>query len=136
MQRPPQRRLTIPPTCHKLTLQPLQTRAPPYWQPPPQLLLHLPHLLHQLPISTQPCPRRTLALTDCVHRRREEQANGFIDVRFVCDGREREFGEGLGDADYGFELAHGDRDGAADVGRAFRLCDAVADGDEVGGEFF
>ena len=55
---------------------------------------------------------------------------------FFCGGGEGQLCERLGDADYGFELAHCDGDGAAEVGCFFGLCDAVADADEVGGEFF
>lgn len=55
---------------------------------------------------------------------------------FVCDGAQGEFREGFGDADDGFELADGDGDRRADVGGLFGLGDAVADGDEVGGELF
>jgi hypothetical protein len=52
------------------------------------------------------------------------------------DGREGQFGEGLGDAHDGFQLAHGDGDGGARVGFELGCVDLFADGDEVGGEFF
>ncbi len=57
-------------------------------------------------------------------------------MRFCGDGREGDFGKGLGDADDGFELADGDGDGGAGVGGDFGAVDLAADGDEVGGEFF
>ena len=52
------------------------------------------------------------------------------------DGAEGEFGEGFGDADYGFELADGDGDGGASRGGDFGGVDLSPDGDEVGGELF
>ena len=57
-------------------------------------------------------------------------------MRFGGDGGEGDFGEGFGDADDGFELAHGDGDGGAGVGGDFGAVDLAADGDEVGREFF
>ncbi len=55
---------------------------------------------------------------------------------FRGDGRERELGEGFGDADDGFELPNGDGDRGAGVGAEFGAVDLAADGDEVGGELF
>ena len=57
-------------------------------------------------------------------------------MNFSCDGRERDFGEGFGDADYGFELADGDGDRGAGVGGQLGGVDLATDGDEVGGELF
>lgn len=138
MQRPRQRRLTIPPTRHKLPPQRPQTRTPPNRQSPAQLLLHLPNLLHQLSIPTHTTTDTAgaLALCDGIHGGGEEETNGFIDVRFVGDRGQSEFGEGFGDADDGLELAHSDGDGGADVGGFFGLRHAVADRDEMGGELF
>jgi len=129
-QRPIQRLFAIPPPLHKLPPQRRQTRTPPNRQPPPQLLLHLRNLLHQLLAAL------ALALRDGVHGRGEEEADGFVDVGFGGDGGEGQFGEGFGDADDGFELAHGDGDGGAGVGGEFGAVDLAADGDEVGGELF
>ena len=56
-------------------------------------------------------------------------------MAFVCDGGECEFREGLCDTDYGFELSDGYGDGTAEVGGLFGFGDAVADRDEVRGEF-
>ena len=100
-QRPTKRLLSIPPPLHKLPPQRRQTRTPPHRQSSPELLLHLAHLLHQLPTAL------ALALGNGVHGRGEEEPDGFVDVRFGCDVRKADFGEGFGDADYGFELAHG-----------------------------
>lgn len=55
---------------------------------------------------------------------------------FRGDGAEGEFGEGFGDADYGFELADGDGDAGAGVGGDFGRVDLAADGDEVGRQLF
>lgn len=77
-----------------------------------------------------------LALRDGVHGRSEEEANGFVDVGFRGDGGEREFGEGFGDADDGFELADRDGDAGARVGGDFGRVDLSPDGDEVGRELF
>lgn len=55
---------------------------------------------------------------------------------FGGDGGESEFGEGFGDADYGFELTNGDGDGRARLGCEFGGVDLSADGDEVGGQLF
>lgn len=55
---------------------------------------------------------------------------------FGGDGGEGEFGEGLGNADDGFELADGDGDGGAGVGGEFGAVDLAPDGDEVRGELF
>ena len=55
---------------------------------------------------------------------------------FERDGAEGEFGEGFGDADYGFELADGDGDGGAGGGGEFGGVDLPPDGDEVRGELF
>lgn len=55
---------------------------------------------------------------------------------FGGDGGEGEFGEGLGDSDYGLELADCDGDGGARVGFKLGGVDLFADGDEVGGELF
>ena len=54
-------------------------------------------------------------------------------IRDRCEGQLR---KRLGDANDGLELADGDGDGGADVGGGFGLRDAVADANEVGGEFF
>lgn len=55
---------------------------------------------------------------------------------FESDGGEGKFGEGLGDADDGFELADRDGDGRAGGGGDFGGVDLAPDGDEVGGELF
>jgi len=52
-------------------------------------------------------------------------------VRLFCHGRQGKFGQRLGDADDGFELADGDWNAGADVGVALGLCDAIADRDKV-----
>lgn len=57
-------------------------------------------------------------------------------MRLCGDGGEGHFGQGLGDADDGFELADGDGDGGAGVGFEFSGMDLFTDGDEVGGELF
>ena len=51
-------------------------------------------------------------------------------------GGELQFGERFGDADDGFELADGERDGAAGAGGEFGVVERAAEGDEVGGEGF
>lgn len=55
---------------------------------------------------------------------------------FCSDWGEREFGEGLGDTNYGFELTDGDGDGGARVGFEFGGVDLLSDGDEMRGELF
>lgn len=55
---------------------------------------------------------------------------------FGGNGREGDFGEGFRYADDGFELADGDGDGGAGVGREFGAVDLAADGNEMGGKFF
>lgn len=55
---------------------------------------------------------------------------------FRGDVFEGDFGEGLGHADYGFELADGDGDGGAGVGGDFRGVHLAPNGDEMGGELF
>lgn len=127
MQRPIQRSLTISPPIDKLSPQRPQTRTPANRQPPPQLLLHFAHLLHQLSAALA----RVLALGNRVHRTGQEETDGFVNMCFGRDGREGEFGERLGDADDGFELADRDGDRAACVGGGFRRCDAAPDRDEV-----
>ena len=52
------------------------------------------------------------------------------------DGGEGELGEGLGDADDGFELADRDGDAGARVGGQLGRVHLAPDGDEVGREFF
>ena len=129
-QRPVERLLAPPPPLHQLPPQRRQTRTPANRQPPPQLLFNPGTLLHHLLAAL------ALALSDGVHGRSEEEANGFVDVVFRGDGREGEFGEGFGDADDGFELADGDGDAGAGVCGNFRRVDLPADGDEVGRELF
>lgn len=51
------------------------------------------------------------SLLDGVHGGCEEETDGFVDVVFVRDGGEGDFGEGFGDTDDGFELTDGDGDG-------------------------
>ena len=136
MQSPRQRRLTIPPPSNKLPPQSPQTRTPPNRQPPSQLLLYLPHLFHQLPISSQSCPRCPLPVAHRIHRASQEQPYRFVNVRFVCDGRQSEFCEGLSDANDGFELTDCDGDGATHICIFLGERDAVANGDEVGGQLF
>ena len=129
-QRPIQRLLAIPPSLDELPPQRRQARIPPDRQPSPQLLLHLPRLLHQL-LTALPFPLR-----HGVHGRGQEETDGFVDVGFGRDDRKGELGEGFGDADDGFELADGDGDGGADVGAELGRVDLSPDGDEVGGELF
>ena len=57
-------------------------------------------------------------------------------MRFERDGGEGEFGEGFGDADYGFQLADCDGDGGAGGRGDFGGVHLSADGDEVGRELF
>ena len=51
-------------------------------------------------------------------------------------GGEGKFGEGFGDADYGFELADCDGDAGAGVCGDFGRVDLPADGNEVGRKLF
>ena len=55
---------------------------------------------------------------------------------FCSNGLKGEFGEGLSDADDGFQLTDGDGDGGAGVGFQFAGVHLFADRDEVGGELF
>ena len=55
---------------------------------------------------------------------------------FCGYGGKGEFGEGLGNPDYGFQLTDCDGDARPGVGRDLRGVDLTADGDEVGRELF
>lgn len=71
------------------------------------------------------------ALVHGVHGGAEEQADGLVDVRLGGNGRQRQFGQGLGDADNGFELTDGDGDGRTRVGLDFGGVNLATDGDKV-----
>lgn len=115
---------------HKLPSQRSETRAPSNRQPLPQFLFHSCNLIHHLATAL------SLTLMNSVHGGGKEEADRFIDVLDCGDGRQRKFGEGFGDADDGFELTDGDRDGGASVGVEFGGVDLFSDRDEMGRELF
>ena len=100
-QRPLERMARVPLLRDELAHEALVARAPPDRQPPADLLLDSAHLLIE-GSAREPVGR---ARGDGVHGRELEEADRLVDVVVLHDGRERELGEGLGDADDRFELA-------------------------------
>lgn len=120
--------LTVAPAIDELPLQGRETRRPPNGQSPPELLLHLADLLHQLFAAC------SFALAHCIHRGCEEKADGLINMGFAGDRLQLKLGKRLGDTDNGFQLTDSDRNGGASVGAKLRGVDLMANGHEVGRE--
>jgi hypothetical protein len=112
-QRPVQRWLAEPLALDHLPPQRSQARAPADRQSALELRLHASHFIIELAATLR------AALVDGIHGGAKEETDGLVDVLLCGDGGEGELGEGLGDADNGFELANGDGDGRAGVGLEF-----------------
>ena len=72
---------------HELLYQALVARTPAYRQSPSDLRFDAGHLF--IEVLAGKAVRRTCS--DGIHRRELEQANGFLDVMNLDDGRQRHF---------------------------------------------